>query len=859
MLVAGSTLGPYKIIAPIGSGGMGEVYRARDTRLSRDVALKVIHAEVAREPERIKRFEQEARAAGALSHPNICAIYDLGTFEGSPFVVMELLEGESLRAKLEAGPVPVRKALDYIAQAARGLAVAHEKGIVHRDLKPENLFVTKDGRLKVLDFGLAKLTRPEVMAGPGEQLISIAATETGAVLGTAGYMSPEQVRGQAVDSRSDLFALGAILHELLTGKRAFQGASYVETLHAILNNEPDSLSSGGRDVLPGLDPIVRRCLEKSPAERFQSASDLAFALKSLAGSGVESASPRAARRLERARGRLVVAFLAGTLLTALLAFLIAQRARPPQPTFTKLSFGKGVVGGARFTPDGNSVIYSARWGDSTSSQLFSTRIDAPGATAVRLHEAAGLVGVSGGEAAALMGGRATATAVGSPRTLATIPLTGGGARPVMENVLSADWAGDTKRLAVVRAVAGGRVLEYPPGKVLFSTAGSIGGTPRISPSGDRVAFTHTVFGESHGAVMVSDTNGRVMTLSKGWQVTGLAWSRDGSEVWFSAGTVWGWYSIRAVDLNGRVRTVFRAPSSLIIADVARDGRVLLSSGTQTNEIWGRAPGATTEQSFSWLDGSGAFGVSADGSSLLFTEISAGGGLNRAVYLRRFDGSPPVRLGEGRARGLSPDGAWALSVVQTPKPALLVIPTGAGETRTMPPGPIVGYYWACFFPDGRRVLIVGNEKGGRQRLFIQDLAAGPPKRISKEGVWVPETSSAVSPNGARIAALDGDRPVFVPVDGGDPSPIEGLAPGDLPFAWTRDGKSLFVAEVLRQGGQPVVRFDLASRSRIPWKVLRPPDRAGAFVPYLAVIAQDGEVYFYTVFRSLTNLFLVEGLK
>jgi len=286
MLAVGTTLGPYKIIAPLGAGGMGEVYRARDARLGRDVAIKVIPAELARDPERIKRFEQEARAAGALNHPNVCAILDIGSHEGSPFVVMELLEGETLRERLNAGPIPVRKSIDYASQVAHGLAAAHEKGIVHRDLKPENLFLTKDGRVKVLDFGLAKLTRPEVLAPAGDKPISIAATETGAILGTVGYMAPEQVRGGAADHRSDLFALGAILYELVTGKRAFHGASYFETLHAILNQEPAPLSASGREIPPGLEPIARRCLEKEPAERFQSASDLAFALEA---SGVSPA------------------------------------------------------------------------------------------------------------------------------------------------------------------------------------------------------------------------------------------------------------------------------------------------------------------------------------------------------------------------------------------------------------------------------------------------------------------------------------------------------------------------------------------------------------------------------------------
>ena len=368
MLAAGTSLGPYQILTPLGAGGMGEVYRARDTRLGRDVAIKVIPAELARDPERIKRFEQEARAAGALNHPGVCTILDLGTHEGSPFVVMELLEGESLRSRLEAGPIPARKAIEYAAQAARGLAAAHEKGIVHRDLKPENLFLTKDGRVKVLDFGLAKLTRPEVLAPAGGKPISILATETGAILGTVGYMAPEQVRGQEADARSDLFALGAILYELLTGRRAFHGASYVETLHAILNEEPAPLAASGREIPPGLEPLVRRCLEKNPVERFQSASDLAFALEAVGGAtpggGME---PRAARPTAGRRERLAWIVAVATAAVAATA-IVAPRWGPHLPTPTVARFavtsspGMSVVSDgptAVISPDGRRLVFTA--------------------------------------------------------------------------------------------------------------------------------------------------------------------------------------------------------------------------------------------------------------------------------------------------------------------------------------------------------------------------------------------------------------------------------------------------------------------------------------------------------------------
>src|SRR5499427_8148604 len=281
---AGARFGPYEVVGLIGAGGMGEVYRARDERLKRDVAIKVLPSLFSQDRDRLRRFEQEARAAGGLNHPNILAIHDIGSKDGAPYVVSELLEGETLRSRLASGALSARKAIDYAVQVARGLAAAHEKGIVHRDLKPENLFITKDGRVKILDFGLAKVTRPE-KSGVQASVVSTtpASTEPGVVMGTVGYMSPEQVRGQPTDARSDIFSFGAILYEMLSGKRAFQGSSPVETMSAILKEDPPELSATTRNVSPGLERIVRHCLEKSPEERFHSAHDLAFDLEALSG------------------------------------------------------------------------------------------------------------------------------------------------------------------------------------------------------------------------------------------------------------------------------------------------------------------------------------------------------------------------------------------------------------------------------------------------------------------------------------------------------------------------------------------------------------------------------------------------
>jgi serine/threonine protein kinase/Tol biopolymer transport system component len=846
----------YRILTKIGAGGMGEVYRAEDLNLNRQVAIKMLPDVFAKDEERLARFQREAKVLAALNHPNIAAIYGVEEAEGKGFLVLELVEGETLAERLRKGPLPLEEALEVCRQIAEGLEGAHEKSIIHRDLKPSNVKITLEGKVKILDFGLARAFHDQISEVDNIKSPTITAdmTQPGVILGTAAYMSPEQAKGKSMDKRTDIWSFGCILYECLTGKRAFGGETVTETIAAILKSDPDWSS------IPSATPaaaqsLLRRCLKKDPHLRLRDLGDARLEIAEVLEHPVSPAVPLAPPRASW--WSRFAFFLVGALLVAAIAFIITRRSVHPQPTFHKLSFGRGSIGNARFTPDGNSILYNARWED-RANELFTTRVDAPGVTPLEIHDAS-VIGIRGGEAAVLLG----TAAAGISKTLATIPIGGGSSRPVLESVMAADWSPDGKSLAVVRPVSGGQRLEYPLGKVLFETAGWIGDV-RISPRGDRVAFAHwPATGDVSGSVLVIDSEGRVKTLSEGWfGVQSLAWSQDGSEVWFGAGKYWGWYSLYAVSLAGKLRTVLETPASLILHEIFRDGRVLLASGTLTNELWGRAQGDATERSFSWLDGTGAFGLSADGTSLLFSEVSVGGGISRAVYLRYLDGSSPVRIGEGRARGLSPDGAWALSTVQIPKPALFLIPTGAGETRALPLGSIARYHWASFFPDGKRVLIVGNEEGRPQRLFVQDVAGGPPRPITVEGVRVPEPSSCVSPDGAQVAAFATEGgPVLVSVSGGELRPIEGLLPGEQPIAWTRDGKSLFVAEYAPgvKIGLRIVRFDLASRKRALWKELRPADPAGARIAYMPVIAQDGDVYFYTVLRGLNNLYLVEGLR
>ena len=305
---------------------MGEVYRARDPRLNRIVAIKILPASFSADPDRLQRFAQESRAAAALNHPNILSIFDIGDDGGVPYVVSELLEGETLRDRLRNGALSSRKAIDYAQQIARGLAAAHEKGIAHRDLKPENLFITNDGHVKILDFGLAKFTHPEAEL-PGDAPTIQVATEAGTVLGTAGYMSPEQVRGKAADSRSDIFSFGAILYEMLSGKRAFHGDSAADTMSAILKEEPPDLAETNRNVSPALERIVRHCLEKNPAERFQSTRDVAFNLEALTDISTASRGGLRAVPEEKSARRWLLPLLAGLLLPRPGLVFIASRTR----------------------------------------------------------------------------------------------------------------------------------------------------------------------------------------------------------------------------------------------------------------------------------------------------------------------------------------------------------------------------------------------------------------------------------------------------------------------------------------------------------------------------------------------------
>jgi eukaryotic-like serine/threonine-protein kinase len=857
-LDAGTTLGPYEIDAPIGAGGMGEVYRARDTRLHRDVAVKVLPPAVATDPDRLRRFEQEARAIAALNHPNILAVYDVGEESGLHFIVSELLDGEPLRDKLADGPLPTRRAIDVAVQIARGLAAAHDKGIVHRDLKPENVFVTKDGRVKILDFGLAKpIGFGQSAAAASTMMPTVAGgTEPGLVLGTVGYMSPEQVRGGEVDHRTDIFSFGAVLYELVSGRRAFRRDTAAETMTAILKEDPPDLADVGTPIPAGIERIVRRALEKSPDERFQSTKDLAFALDAVGGTSTVSAVRL--ERVGRRVGPIAVAVAALALATAGVAgYVTGVRGARGSPVFERLTFQRGYIKGARFTPDGRNVVYSAMW-EGRPYEVFTARIGDHTARSLDLHNAM-VVGVSAaGDVAVLTNvRRIRSTNFMQVGTLARVPLGGGAPRELLEGVWDADISRDGKQFAVVRTPAGIHQLEYPIGKVVFKTNGYIS-HPRISPDGRQVAFQeHPLWGDDRGYVALVDAAGIMTRLTD--QVDseqGLVWSTDGREIWYGAsGADSPRRAVLAVTPGGTRRTIAHVPGDVAVCDIADDGRLLFSHETVGAAQFVASPG-TEERDVSVL-GFGMWGaLSDDGRTLAFSEEGPVGGSGYLVFVRRLDGSPAIEIGDGTTLGITPDGKAVVALVPGQPTTFRVLPTGAGETRTFDVAPVeVDAYFISWMPGAKEFVFLGHEGDARPRAYRVALAGGPARLVTRQvGA---EFWNKVSPDGRFLLQAPGvgmelqGRGAIVDLENGQARELQ-LADGDQPIAWDQDGRHVFVAQE-RDAAATIYRLDLSTSKREIWKEIRPADPAGLLSIGRFYVTPSGNAYAYGATRYLSALY------
>ena len=853
-LAAGSHLGPYEILDKIGEGGMGEVFRARDTRLGRDVALKILPSTLSADQDRLRRFEQEARSAAALNHPNILAVHDVGTNNGVPYVVSELLEGRTLRQILERGALTTRKAIDYGAQIASGLAAAHEKGIIHRDIKPENVFVTKDGRVKILDFGLAKLT--DLPAADGAHA-TMTETDPGMVVGTVGYMSPEQLRAEPVDARSDVFSLGAVLYEMFAGERAFKGKTAVDTMSAILKEDPPDFPDAVHASAPAIERIVRRCLEKNVDERFQSVRDVTFALEALSSAsgikpGVPSDPPLPRRSGVSLARAIVIAAVASIAVGAAAWFAGGRFANKPPATadITQLTFRSGTVRGARFAPDSQNVLYAAAW-DGQPVKLFSTRPGSPDSTALDLPDA-DLMGVARttNEMLATLGA-APAFTFYTRGTLARASVAGGAPRAILDNVIAADFSPAGQMVAAIVGLPGAFSLQFPVGTERLKTTYPISHV-RVAPDGEQLAFLSHPLGGDEGDVRILGKTGEPRTISSGWlTLGGLAWAKGGTELWFTGARKGGTRALWAATLDGRERELYRSTESLTLEDLAADGRVLLSAGSFRSHVVYGSMSDPTDHDLAWFDFAVRPSLSGDGKLVAFTEAGEGAGDKYGVFVRPASGGAAARVLDGGGGIISPDGTQIFAREIPDVHVGILAPTGAGAPKRVPLNNLDQIIWWVWFPDGRHVLIIANAPGHPVRTWRLDTTTGRLEPITPEGA----RGRVVSPNGRLLAVGAGSDRYFLDLQTGAKIAAKGVEASDEPIGFTADSSAVYAFQPDPLGGS-IFRIDIASGTRTLARTLHPSDPAGLAGLGNPVMSLDGEHFAYSVTSSKSELFLLK---
>ncbi len=867
ILTPGQTFGAYKILAPLGRGGMGEVYRARDTRLGRDIALKILREDGAADPERVRRFEDEARAASSLNHPNIVVIYEVGeaTIPGESrptrYLAMEVSEGQPLSEVLAGSRVPTRRFLELAFQLADGLARAHEGGIVHRDLKPSNVMVSRDDHVKILDFGLAKLR--SVTEG-GSSLPAREDTETapGTVMGTVGYMSPEQVRGEPATPASDQFSLGCIFYEMLTGNRPFRAKSSADVMSAILRDDPVALAEASPATPEPVCWIVERCLAKSPGHRYVSTRDLARDLQNLRGHALESKPRMSVEALPPARRRWRPAAVAAALLLlgAAAALLVTQSWKQrPEPDFRRLTFRRGVVWRALFVPNTNTILYTASW-DGSSTKTYLTMTGSAGSDRMLESDVQLPMAFSrdGSEVLVLLG--RSRAAINAQGTLAWRPLLGGQPRSILQNAGWADWSDAVGLLAVVRDAGAERVLELHRAtgqleRSLFRTLGGISYV-RFSRDGREVAFIHHPSRyDSAGEVRLADTRGSgSRSLTPTFQrCAGLDWDFKTGEVWFTASranvyssTLW------RLSPRGSLHILLGLPDVFTLQGVSGDQRALLISSASGRGMVVRRRGERPRD-LTWLGMSLVADISPDGKSLLFedggpTEASHGS------WLRPLDGGDALRLGPAVPGAFSPDGRSV--VATTPQlqgaPQLVSMPVGPGPTRPLTSDAASHSGPSFAGPD---TILFERALGGTSEIWRMARDGTQARSLGATGCDMPFASPSGHSFVCRCGEAKGSLYVF-PLEKGEGRKLAELTDGEMVlFArWSGSGSEIFAVT----SSLELLTIDAAT-GKI--RSTEPVDLGETVAPSTvrsATLNEDASIQAYSFERFSSGLYLADGL-
>jgi serine/threonine protein kinase len=815
----GTRLGPYDIVAPLGAGGMGEVYRATDTRLRRAVALKILPQAFVSDRSRAARFEQEARATAALRHPNVLTIHDFGT-DPMPYLVTELLEGETLADILSRGPVPVRRAIGWSLQILRAIGAAHAADIIHRDVKPANIFIGTDGTVKVLDFGLAKvLDQHESL----NDLPTAPLSDPGTIVGTAPYMSPEQIRGDDLDARSDIFSFAVVLHEMLTGKTPFARNSKGDTMSAILRDEAPRLETPPHP--PALAETILRCLDKSPEGRFHSAHDLAIHLELVDQGGSGSS-----------------------------AALASPSFAPPQ--LEQVTYRSGNILHARFAPNGD-LVYSASWEDREPEVFLSLR-GMPEARPLGIQGSVHSISPSGELAVSLR--RRSEAGFISSGTLARVPIAGGAPRIIAHDIHEADWSSDGRQLAIARRSEHGFRIEYPIGQTLYES-GSWFSSLRISPSGDQLAFLeHPFEGDNFGHVSVVDLNGQARQVTDDLFISwGLAWHPHTGEIWYSAAPVNArpgqTVMIYGVSPGGKPREVFASLGATFLHDIAADGTVLMTHETYRRRIVGHVDG--TDRDLSWFDWSFPTCISADGRTLLFEEQGIASAGRNEIYVRSTGGGPAVRLDQGRARDLSSDGTRVLALTNEAPEKVILIPTEVGSVHEIPVIGIDHFVSARFLPGGNEIVVTGSRGSEGARLWRVSVQGGEAQPLSGEGfaAWF---FLALSPDGEWVAAIGPDQvPLLYPVHAEEIRAVKGAQAADFPVYWPHE-HHLFVCR-REEKRSLVFDLNLETGERTLVREMAPLDPAGVHGVFPIYFAKDPANYVFGYRLLLSSMFVASGIR